>query len=102
MLKFIVKRLLLLIPVMFAVSVLIFALLRLNGTDAALAHARAQLNLDKPIFEQYAVWLKDAASLNFGASYITGRAVSEDMAHYFPATLKLAALGLFFTLVFPF
>lgn len=115
MLKFIVKRLLLLIPVMFAVSVLIFALLRLNGTDAAmsylnasgiaptdaaLAHARAQLNLDKPIFEQYAVWLKDASSLNFGASYITGRAVSEDMAHYFPATLKLAALGLFFTLVF--
>ena len=114
MLKFIVKRLLLLIPVMFAVSVLIFALLRLNGTDAAmsylnasgiaptdaaLAHARAQLNLDKPIFEQYAVWLKDASSLNFGASYITGRAVSEDMAHYFPATLKLAALGLFFTLV---
>ena len=115
MLKFIFKRLLLLIPVMFAVSVLIFALLRLNGTDAAmsylnasgiaptdeaLAHARAQLNLDKPIFEQYAVWLKDASSLNFGASYITGRAVSEDMAHYFPATLKLAALGLFFTLVF--
>ena len=61
MLKFIVKRLLLLIPVMFAVSVLIFALLRLNGTDAAmsylnassiaptdeaLAHARSQLNLD--------------------------------------------------------
>lgn len=41
MLKFIVKRLLLLIPVMFAVSVLIFALLRLNGTDAAMSYLNA-------------------------------------------------------------
>lgn len=115
MLKFILRRLLLLIPVMLAVSVMIFALLRLNGTDAAmsylnasgitptdeaLAHARAELNLDRPIFEQYKLWLKDAASLNFGVSYITGRDVSEDMARYFPATLKLAALGLAFTLAF--
>ncbi|WP_297880133.1 ABC transporter permease subunit, partial [uncultured Campylobacter sp.] len=113
MLKFIAKRLALAVFVMFVVSVFIFALLRLNGTDAAmsylnasgisptneaLAQARADLGLDKPLFTQYQIWLKDALSLNFGTSYITGRAVSEDMAHYFPATLKLAGFALFLTL----
>lgn len=113
MLKFIAKRLALAVFVMFVVSVFIFAILRLNGTDAAmsylnasgisptneaLAQARADLGLDKPLLTQYQIWLKDALSLNFGVSYITGRAVSEDMAHYFPATLKLAGFALFLTL----
>ena len=113
MLKFIAKRLALAVFVMFVVSVFIFAILRLNGTDAAMSYlnasgisptnealsqARADLGLDKPLLTQYQIWLKDALSLNFGASYITGRAVSEDMAHYFPVTLKLAGFALFLTL----
>ncbi|MGG7048015.1 MULTISPECIES: ABC transporter permease subunit [unclassified Campylobacter] len=115
MFKFIIKRVILLVPMMFIVSLFIFMILRLNGTDAAmsylnasgisptdeaLAHARAQLYLDRPILEQYTMWLKDAISLNFGTSYITGRAVIDDVAYYFPATLKLAGLALLFTVGF--
>ena len=114
-LKFIAKRVFLAVPTMFAVSLLIFALLRLNGTDAAmsylnasgisptdeaLAHARTELNLDKPILSQYKIWLENAIKLDLGNSYITGRAVSEDAAYYFPATLKLAGFALFLTMLF--
>lgn len=114
MISFIVKRLLLIIPIMFAVSLMIFMILRLNGTDAAMSYlnasgiaptdealseARKALNLDKPVFTQYGIWLKNALYLNFGTSYITGRDVAADMAYYLPATLKLTGFALFLTLV---
>lgn len=111
--KYILKRTLYIIPMMFVISVFIFLILRLNGTDAAmsylnvsgisptdeaLAHARAELGLDKGLIEQYIIWIKDAVSLNFGTSYITGRDVSADMAYYLPNTLKLALFALILTL----
>ncbi|AGT45023.1 nickel ABC transporter permease subunit NikB [Treponema pedis] len=115
MLKFIIKRLFFVVPIMLAVSVMIFAILRLNGTDAAmsylnasgisptdeaLAEAKRVLNLDKPVWEQYKIWFKDALNLHFGKSYITGRDVTADMAYYLPATLKLAGFALVLTLAF--
>ncbi|MDO5045921.1 nickel ABC transporter permease subunit NikB [Campylobacter sp.] len=113
MFKFIVKRVLFIVPIMFTVSVFIFAMLRLNGTDAAMSYlnasgisptnealleARRALNLDKPLITQYQIWLNNAMSLNFGKSYMTGRDVYEDMVYYLPATLKLAGFALLLTL----
>lgn len=110
--KYIFKRTLLAIPILFVVSLFIFCMLRLNGTDAAmsylnasgitptkesLAHARAELGLDKPILTQYSIWLQDAVKLNLGKSYITGRDVSKDIGYYFSNSIKLVLFGLFLT-----
>lgn len=114
LLKFILRRLLYLIPLLFGVSVFIFLLLRFNGTDAVLSYltasgiypsaeamedARVMLGLDKPLLTQYFVWIKKAATLNFGTSYITKRDVFSDMMYYLPATLKLSGFALILTLV---
>lgn len=114
MLKFILKRVFLIIPLLFGVSIFVFLILRLNGTDAvmsyltvsgiaptdeAITEARVHLGLDKPIFTQYISWLKNAVMLDFGTSYLTNRDVASDMLYYLPATLKLAGFALFLTLI---
>lgn len=111
--KYIFKRILLILPIVFVVSVFIFFMLRLNGTDAAmsylnasgispsdeaLAQAKIHLGLDKPILTQYGLWLKDALSFDFGKSYITGRDISADMAYYFSKSVKLVLVALVFTI----
>ncbi|MFC3847071.1 ABC transporter permease subunit [Helicobacter baculiformis] len=111
--KYIFKRALLVLPMLFAVSFIIFFMLRLNGTDAAmsflnasgiaptdeaLAVAKTQLGLDKPLLEQYYLWLKNVAKFNLGVSYITGRQITPDIIYYFSNSLKLIALALCFTL----
>lgn len=111
--KYIFRRILLIFPMLFAVSVFIFALLRLSGSDAVtsflvssnltpneqnLAYARGVLGLDKPILDQYFIWMKNAITLDFGRSFISGREISTDVAYYFPQTLKLAGFALFLTL----
>lgn len=112
--KYVLKRIFYLIPLLFGVSVIIFLLLRLNGTDAAisyliasnlapsdenLAFAREHLGLDKPLLAQYFIWIKSAVLFDFGHSYLTGRDVSADMLYYLPNTLKLAGFSLVLTLV---
>lgn len=113
MCKFILKRFLLLIPVLATVSIVVFILLRtgqndpamsylrLSGippTDAALEDARLALGLDRPIVEQYLAWLGDAVRMDFGNSYVTGAPVTEQLLHYLPNTLYLAGVSLFLTL----
>ncbi len=113
MLKFVIKRLLLLIPILLGVSLAVFLLLRtgdndpamsylrLSGippTDAALAEARQALGLDRPLPMQYLSWLGKAVRLDFGVSYVTGAPVTKHLLHYLPATLYLAAVSLLMTL----
>ena len=95
MIKYIIKRLLLIIPVMFAVSFIVFTVLRLGPVDPAQAYllnsrippteealsvTRAELGLDKPFFTQYALWLKGAVQLDFGLSYMTKRDAFGDVS----------------------
>lgn len=114
MLRYILLRLALLIPVLLGVSLIVFILLHLgNGdpaldylrlsqippTDAALLEARHALGLDRPLPEQYLTWLWNAVHLDFGISYITGRPVLDDLLYYLPATLQLGGLALAMTLL---
>jgi nickel transport system permease protein len=114
MLRYVILRLVLLIPVLLGVSLIVFTLLHLgNGdpaldylrlsqippTDAALLEARHALGLDRPLSEQYLTWLRNALHLNFGTSYITGRPVLDDLLYYLPATLQLGGLALASTLL---
>lgn len=109
MLLFIIKRLLLIIPIMLAVSFIVFAVLRMGPIDPALAYllnsrippteeavkiTRDELGLNKPFVQQYVTWLKNAAKLDFGESYTTKRSAFGDLMYYFPTTLKLAGLSM--------
>jgi peptide/nickel transport system permease protein len=105
--RFIVKRLLLLVPVLFGVATVVFAILHLSPGDPALTIAgerasqefveevRANLGLDDPLWEQYLRFLRETAMLDFGQSYQVqrGTPVSSILADRLPITIELAILG---------
>lgn len=114
MLRYIVTRLAMLIPILLGVSIVVFILLRtgendpalsylrlsnIPPTDAALAEARTALGLDLPLPEQYLNWLGRAVRLDFGVSYVTGAPVTTHLLHYLPNTLYLAAVSLLLTVL---
>lgn len=103
--SYILKRLILTIPILFGVSVITFSLVKLLPGDAVdymvqfsdvsqetREALRAQYNLDEPIWKQYIFWLQDAVTLNFGESIISERSVSGAIMSRMPFTL---ALGFF-------
>ncbi len=52
-----------------------------------------QLGLDKPIWQQYFIFLRDILRGDLGTSVMTSRPVLEDLLRFFPATLELATIG---------
>jgi peptide/nickel transport system permease protein len=104
--KFIGKRLLQGLIVLFGLSIVIFTIARvIPGDPARLAlgplasteqveQFRVQMGFDKPIIVQYGVWLQHAVQGNLGMSLVTRRPVSQDIAEFFPATLELCLLSL--------
>jgi nickel transport system permease protein len=113
MFAFALRRLILLVPLLLAASLVIFLLLRLGPSDPAmdylrlsrvpptpqaLEEARRMLGLDQPIAAQYLDWLWRALHLDFGNSYATQRPVLPDLLYYLPATLQLAGVALVLTL----
>ena len=111
MLRFVVRRLMLLVPILLGVSILVFAWIRaLPGSPAesllgehASAHAVAQIRhqygLDKPIYVQYWDYLKTIGTGNLGTSIATTRTVTYELQHRFPATVELALTAMLFALV---
>jgi len=114
MLSYILKRIALLVPILLAVSLLVFLILRLGQgdpamsylrlsdippTDQALSVARVELGLDKPLPVQYIDWLSKAVRLDFGKSYVTKNPVLDDVLYYLPNTLILAGASLMLTLI---
>jgi peptide/nickel transport system permease protein len=99
--KFVVRRLLLTIPILFLVSVLAFTLIHLipgdpaqvilgeESTPQAYEELRKQLNLDKPIVLQYLIWLGNVLQGNLGMSIISHVPVSTLIAQRLPATIEL-------------
>lgn len=113
MLKYAVSRLIQLIPILFAITFLSFAMMRLAGSDAvfqkmenrgevlsaeAAAAARAELGLDKPFMTQYCVWLVNLLHGDMGKSYISGRDVFSTFISKLPATLILTAASILLTI----
>ena len=99
--RFIVRRILGAIPVLFGLSLILFFFLRLLPGDPAIAilgqHATPELiariheslGLDKPIIVQYFIYLGNLLHGDFGSSIIDSRAVSEIFAVRFPVTVEL-------------
>ncbi len=108
MTTFISRRLLDLIFVLFGVSVLVFAMVRLIPGDAVaimlganvditpdrVAALRHQLGLDLPIYQQYGQWLSGVLHGNLGQSVWTGKPVSAEILQRLPVTLEITLLAL--------
>jgi peptide/nickel transport system permease protein len=111
LLRFTVRRLLLLVPILIGISLLIFIWIRaLPGSPAnSLLGERAtqedvqrineQYGLDKPIYVQYWRYLKTVASGEFGTSIATRRPVLTEIKERFPATVELTIAAGFFAVL---
>ena len=111
MYKYILKRLVLLIPVMLGVTLLVFAIMYLTPGDPAqlilgesapkeaVAALREKMGLNDPFFMQYLRFVKNALVGDFGRSYTTGREVFEEIFARFPNTVVLAVLGVIISIV---
>lgn len=53
-----------------------------------------QMGLDKPLVTQFALYVRDVLTGNFGMSLSTGRPVVEDLVRFFPATFEMATFGI--------
>lgn len=105
--RYLVKRLLITIPILLGVSILTFSLVKLlpgnavdfilqfqPGADAELrAKLAAQYNLDKPVWMQYLLWLKGALTFDFGDSLISNRSVGAAIGARIAPTVLLGLLG---------
>ena len=109
MARFILRRLFLLPPLLLGVSLLLFTLTHLVPADPAkliagehagpaeLATVRKAFGLDRPLPEQYAIYLRGLARGDLGTSMRTNSAVLDDLRTYFPATLELTAAAMLAT-----
>jgi peptide/nickel transport system permease protein len=108
MLKYIVRRLLLLIPILLGLSILVFvwvralpggpaeALLGERATEEQIAQIEREYGLDDPVHEQYWKFLKRALVLDFGNSVTSRRPVTDELQERFPATVELALAAMIF------
>ena len=100
--KYAIKRILQLIPILFAITFLSYGMMRIAGSDvvtrkmentggvvseAALDAAREELGLDKPFLTQYFVWLGKLLCGDMGNSYVSGFSVFDTFISKLPATM---------------
>src|SRR5882762_1183023 len=111
--KYVIRRLLLAIPVLLLSSVIVFGLMRVMPGDALTAlmaesgnvgerelqQVRRQLRLDLPYHEQYLLWLWQMVSLSPGDSIFTGEPIVVSLRKAIPVTLELATLAMILGLV---
>src|SRR5919197_1632193 len=102
MLRYVVRRLLLLIPILVGVSILIFfwihalpgnpasALLGERATPELVKQYRQRYGLDKPLPVQYWKYVENTLGGDLGTSISTRRPVSTEIKQRFPATIELA------------
>ena len=111
MLRFVVRRLLLLIPILIGLSILVFlwiralpggpaqALLGERATPETVAAIERQYGLDDPLPVQYWRYVETVGSGNFGSSITSRRPVVEEFRQKFPATIELAVAAMLFSLL---
>lgn len=112
--RYVIKRLLQLIPILLVITFLSFGMMRLAGSDAVLQkmentgmvvsqevleQARAELGLDKPFLTQYFIWLKNLLHGDMGTSYISGKEVFPTFISKLPATLLLTVVSVLLTVI---
>jgi peptide/nickel transport system permease protein len=112
LLRYIIRRLVLIIPVLLGISIVTFGMLRLIPGDPALVmlgeHATAEavgefrelMGLDEPVAVQYLRYMRGLVRLDLGRSIQTNRPVIEEIATRFPATFELTMGAMAFAMLF--
>jgi peptide/nickel transport system permease protein len=107
MIRYILRRMLALLPTVLGISVVVFIIMHLipgdtisamigtkqKLTEAQIISRRAYFGLDRPLWEQYARWLYNAVQGNFGISIRSGLPVAVEILSRFPMTLELTFLS---------
>lgn len=111
---YILKWLLQLIPILIGITLLSFLLMHIASADAidvmeqntggilseeAKEEVRRELGLDKPLLEQYGIWLKNILSGDMGESYISGKPVFSTFLSKLPATIYLTVASILLTVL---
>ena len=114
MIKYIVKRLLLLIPVLIGITFLSFAMMRVAGGDAVtymyenagaavsqevIDETRKEYGLDQPFLVQYAKWFTGIVTGDMGISYVSKRDVYDTFVEKLPATILLTISSVLLTML---
>ncbi len=116
MVNYILKRILLLIPIILGVSIITFSLMfftpgdparqvlrqQMGGEDpspAAVKRVREDMGLNEPFHVQYYEWLRGAVTGNLGESLVTGNSVTGEIMRVFPHTLNLSILSMFVAII---
>src|SRR5215216_2001065 len=94
MLRFVVRRLLLLVPILLGVSLLVE-----RATPQLIKQVNHQYGLDRPIYEQYWRYVDQTAHFKLGTSISTSRTVGFEIRNRFPATVELAVAAMLFAVV---
>lgn len=111
--RYILKRLFQLIPVLLGITFLSFAMMRVAGSDAItemyadkgavaqkiIDEKRAELGLDQPFLKQYGIWLGGIITGDMGVSYVSGKEVFPTFISKLPATLLLTLLSIIATVI---
>jgi len=106
--KYVIRRLLLSVPVLLLSSLIVFGLMRVMPGDALTAlmgesgnvspkdlqKLRMDLGLDRPYHEQYAIWVWQMVSLNPGFSIFTSEPIPVALKKSIPVTIELATLAI--------
>jgi peptide/nickel transport system permease protein len=107
-LRFVVRRLLLLVPILLGLSILVFAWVRAlpgspaesllgeRATPQLIKQIRHTYGLDRPIYVQYWRYLDATAHFDLGTSITSARTVTFEIKHRFPATVELALAAMLF------
>ncbi len=113
--KYALKRVLLLIPTLFLVCVIVFALMRMipgsavdmvvynyqqNGMSITYEEAEAALGLDKPAVQQFFIWFGGVLTGDLGECLFRGDTVWEVISSQMPVSLELGLMSLLFTVLF--
>lgn len=110
MLTYIIRRLLILVVVVFAVTIIAFSMVHLTPGDPArivaginasqedIDRISEKLGLNKPLYVQYLDYMNGLIRGDFGTSIRTGRSVAEQLFTRYPATFELAVGGMLIAL----
>ena len=114
MIKYVLKRLLQLIPVLIGITFLSFAMMRLAGGDAVtymyenagtavsqevIDKTRAEYGLDQPFLVQYGKWFAGMVTGDMGVSYVSKKDVYDTFVEKLPATLLLTVSSVLLTMI---
>lgn len=111
MLRYIIRRFLTIIPVLFGVSILVFSFIRLipgdpatvmlgeRATPESVARVRHQLGLDRPVYEQYLIYVSNVLRGDLGTSVLRQEPVTRELVRRFPATIELSLGAILFAIL---